>query len=212
MARRQTAKTNLARMHEKEKLFGKWNDLVMLLLTFIFITIGGSLIANTLQSYHWQKQKDINLLQSEKASAENVIKEVTSFLGSRYYKARRTLDAYYENENKDEINSRIREYDEIKNLWHSNTHKTNTMIKRYFGDNANKFLSHRIGLNFINIEISLKKLLNGHNANTDTLALSFDELDKSIILFDSALLDMLVNDKIGCFKSDFNNSIQIFNQ
>ena len=77
---------------DKEKLFGKWNELILLFIGFVLTVVVGGLISILIQNRTWDHQNSETIKKEEIENAQTVFEEISYLIDSRMHLTRRLLD------------------------------------------------------------------------------------------------------------------------
>lgn len=183
-----------------EKLFGKWHDIIMVLIAFILTTGGGSLIGYLLQDRSWKNRHEQSHLESEKEKAEEIFGDLSTLMDTRLYKMRRIVWGYKGNKGESDIEKRWEEYVEILNEWNTNIGKNMALIQMYFGTKAREEFEYEIHASLREAGIGLENYKNEDKKNPDTLLSVesiLDDINVKIYQYDLRLLEAISEERIG---------------
>lgn len=124
------------------KLFGKYHEVVLLLLAFFMTTICGGLLGYYFQNRSWQQQHQVRLLESERLAAEEVFSEVSRLMDTRMYKMRKVFWGIQGEMGKAEMEIRWSDYREILDEWNINLNTNLALLHRYFGRGAREIFEN----------------------------------------------------------------------
>lgn len=111
-----------------DKLFGRYDDLIRLLLGFILTGFLGTYLA---QSYTTR--------QANLTTASKIFSDQSELMGNRYFAMNQITNAYEDNKSEpgtvsvNEIRERWKEYRIVLQKWNSSRGFSREMIKLYFG-------------------------------------------------------------------------------
>jgi hypothetical protein len=185
-----------------EKLFGRYQALVLLLFAFFLTTICGGILGYYFQNRSWDKQHRDSVLESEKASAERVFSEISRLMDTRMYKMRRLFWGYKSHLEKNEIDIRWAEYQDILDEWNSNLNKNLALIQIYFGNSARSIFEGRIHSQFRYWGGELEEMRKVSSIQKDDLGMierGLDELNDIFYFYDLQLLYAIRDQNIGQF-------------
>jgi len=112
-----------------EKLFGRYDELIRLLLGFALTGIVGTYLAQTYTT------KQANLV-----TAGKIFSGQSELMGNRYFVMNRITNAYEDNKaaanavSADDIKSRWQEYKSVLQKWNSSRGYNREMVRLYFGN------------------------------------------------------------------------------
>ncbi len=187
---------------KNQKLFGKWNELILLIIGFLLTTLVGSIISFWVQNRSWDHQYEQTLLQSEKQKAENVFTQLSSLMDNRLYTMRRILWGYDSELTNDEINIRWDDYVEVLKEWNINLNKNLALIQIYFGAESRNIFEYKIhhklrAVGSLMEDIKTDKRLD----NIEKAKKGLDPINVQIYQFDLLMLEQISNENIGRFKN-----------
>jgi hypothetical protein len=106
----------------EEKIFGKYNEIIMLLIGFVLTGLVGTYIT---QAYTTKN--------SELVASNKVFSEYSKLAGDRYFTMNQVFIALREKLPKDKLKSRLQEYRKEVKRWNTARNYNREMIKLYFG-------------------------------------------------------------------------------
>lgn len=187
---------------KEDKLFGRYHELVLVLVAFFLTTICGGLLGFYFQNRGWERQHRDNVLQSEKESAEKVFSEISQLIDTRMYKMRRVFWGYKFELGKNEIKDRWVEYENTLDAWNGTLNKNLALLQRYFGNNARAIFESQIHGEFRHWGSELEKFRNFSTIRKDELSKidqGLDELNNIFYRYDLELLIAIRDENIGQF-------------
>lgn len=126
---------------KEHKLFGKFNDLVLLIIGFGLTTLIGTTISSNYQKKEWDRQNEIVKSKEQRDKAEEIYKELSQLIDYRLYRTRRL--------NWDERSGDSQlEFDSMLNDWNSKLNSNLALLEIYFGKDAMNHFSQKIAKNF----------------------------------------------------------------
>jgi hypothetical protein len=138
-----------------EKLFGKYHELLLLLLGFFLTTIAGGYLAHKYQERAWEHELAAKRYDARLEAASRSFDEISRLLDRRLYRARTLLWAYKGDESAQEIQLRRNEYREVVEEWNGSLNRNLIFVERYFGQSLRGELEGEISDGFRNIHNAL---------------------------------------------------------
>ena len=181
-----------------DKVFGKYHDIALLLLGFVFTTLVGGYL-----SYSWQSraaviEREAEQKRNEIESATSIFENVSKLMDKRLYRMRRISMGVGNGKDSNEMDQRWDKYRETLFEWNESLNRNLAMIQMYFGEGARYFLENNIQSGFISYGRMLENSKN--NAYKERL-LAADTLNNKIYNFDLSLIDKIQKGKVGSFSN-----------
>ncbi len=188
----------------KTKLFGRYHDIVILIIGFVLTTIVGGYLTQSWQNRAATIQREAEHLRVEQNAATEVFEEISRMMDKRLYRMRRLHTGLGSQLGEEKMNFRWVVYREILFEWNENLNRNLALVQRYFGDEARNILEARIQSGFVH----LGQLLEG-GAYPKNVASKYeyrqnvaDNLNNVIYQFDIALISAIQSGKIGAFRDN----------
>ncbi len=187
-------------MPDDQKLFGRYHDLAILLLGFVFTTLVGGYLTYAWQTRAAEYQRAAEYRRVEQQAATRVFEDLSRLMDRRLYRMRR-LHTGIADVNRDPKTLRPRwdSYREALFEWNENLNRNLALTQRYFGGEARDILENEINEGFR----TLGMLLEG-NGYPETAPSQFeyrqnfaDELNNVIYDFDVRLIDAIQTGSVG---------------
>jgi len=197
---RRSVTTHNRTYRNDKKLFGKYNQLLIIFITFILTTVCGSFLAYFFQERNWEKQHEDNLIKAEREVAEKVFSEVSSIMDERMYIMWRIFWSYKFNMSAVEKNKRWAEYEAMLMKWNSNLNKNFSLLEIYFGTNFRNTFERKIHSKFREIGELLEGLKGRKNIEAYILEEIYskqDTLNEIFYGFNIRMLSSIRDNKIG---------------
>lgn len=174
--------------------------LVKVTCTLIAALLGGWLGA-TFQENSWKEQYKLSMIESDRKQAEEIFKEVSRLMDDRYYKTRRLLSAYSQN---DSSKIQMCRQSLILQLegWNANRHRMYSLIEGYYGSKFVNFFKTNIQKPFATTGNHI--IYSGAKTIEDQIKLKkhLESIESNIELFNKLLLDAIISNKVGRFSED----------
>ena len=185
----------------EEKLFGKYHDLLLLLIGFVLTSLLGGYLTHAWQT----RAADITRLeqqkQSEIQSARAVFEETSRLMDKRIYRMRRISMGYGNSVDSDELEVRWGAYREVLFEWNENLNRNLALVQMYFGENAREILEKDIQQRFIRFGRMIEQSRKNPQSNSYEQRLKVaDDLNNYIYNFDLHLIEKIQNGNVGAFK------------
>ena len=181
-----------------EKIFGRYHDIALLLLGFVFTTLVGGYL-----SYSWQSRAAVIEREAEQKryeikAATSIFENVSKLMDKRLYRMRRVSMGIGNAKDSNELNQRWDRYRETLFEWNESLNRNLAMVQMYFGEDARLLLEKDIQLGFISYGRMLESSKN--NGYTERLQAA-DELNNKIYNFDLWLIDKIQKGEVGSFNT-----------
>jgi len=193
-------------MADKEsgsKPFGRFHDVILLLLGFVLTTLVGGYLTQSWQARADEFQREAEHRRSEQQAASRVFEEVSRLMDRRLYRMRRLHNGLEGRARADEMAQRWDSYREVLFEWNENLNRNLALMQRYFGDGARDTFEFRINEGFR----ELGTLLEGGPYPEDGRSQyqvrqeKADSLNNVIYDFDVELISSIQTGEIGHFRS-----------
>lgn len=178
------------------KLFGRYHDIALLLLGFVFTTLVGGYLSNSWQSRAAEIEREAEQKRYEIKAATSIFENVSKLMDKRLYRMRRVSMGIGNEKNSNELNQRWDIYREALFEWNESLNRNLAMVQMYFGEDARLFLEKDIQLGFISYGRMLENSKN--NGYKDRLQKA-DDLNNKIYNFDLWLIGKIQKGQIGSF-------------
>jgi len=185
---------------KNEKLFGKWNELILLTISFIMTVIVEGIISLMIQNRTWDHQNLEKIKTEEIGNAQKVFEEVSTAIDSRMYLTKRLLWGYTTKKNKEVIKERFNKYDEIIYDWNLNLNRRMSLINRYFGWDLRNIFERDVHDKFRIISSKLDYLIRINSRSINEYTKILEELDQiadNMYGYNVTLLARIKKERIG---------------
>lgn len=185
------------------KLFGRYHEVMLLVIGFALTGICGALIGNYLQNRSWERQHFEALMESQRSSAQNVFSDVSRLIDARLYKMRRLHWGFRNASGRQEMKNRWLDYREALVEWNSNLNRSLSLVEIYFGNQERIILEDSIQQKFISIGMNLENFDSrsanyGHHLRL--IERELNKLDAVCYQFNITLLKAIRDGRIGRFQ------------
>jgi len=186
----------------KSNLFGKYHDLVLLVLGIVLTALFGGILVSSWQNRAAALTRKAEHRRLEQEAATKVFEELSRLMDSRLYKMRQVhIGLRYR---KRSMQQRWDAYREVLNEWNENLNRNLALTQRYFGDERRATLEGEINEGFR----ALGELLEGGRYPTAARdqaqyrEAQIDSLSLSVYRFDSALISDIQKGKVGLYRNE----------
>lgn len=199
----------MATEKNRENLFGKWHDVVMLVLGFSLTGIVGTVLTHRFQSENQRQAAAEALAETERVReaerrrwelerATEFYKEFSRLLDARRYHALRLAIAYRDGTGEDKL-ARINE-DYLATVidWNTSLNRNLAFCHLYFGDEVASRFDARIGSKMRTIH---NRLLSGPREHRAAMA-EIEEVGAMIYDLNFDLLKAIQAGRVGSFSSE----------
>jgi len=182
------------RKSQQSKLFGKYHELVLLVIGFALTSILGTAIGGWFQHREWEHQRSLEYNQAELNRAAETFESISRVLDRRLYRTRLVLWDYKNNDTssqkRDEHN---KIYTEILIEWNENINRNMALTERYFGPDVRYTLEWVIMPKFADINEFLRK----ERRYEVSVEERTDELAHEVYYFNIEMLKRIQERRIG---------------
>ena len=190
-------------MSSEQRLFGRYHDIAILLIGFVFTTLVGGYL-----SYAWQNRADeyervAEDRRLELVAATHLFDELSRLMDRRLFRMRR-LHTGLADRNRDPktLEPRWEAYQEALFDWNENLNRNLALTQRYFGTAARDVLEREINEGFRKLGALLEG--NGYpeeiTSQYDYRQRSADQLNSIIYDFDLRLIEAIQSGAVGKFR------------
>ena len=202
----------MSNQNEKQKIFGRFHEIILLLIGFILTTIVGGFLGSYFQNRSWDYQNAISLKESEKTEATKVFNEISRLLDKRLFRIRQVIWAL--KDNNDEIEKKLDDYRKVQFKWNDNLNRNLSLIQRYFGGDLRHKLETRIYTDFVLLGEKIEKFFNNSKLETSTAFLNeieseTDNLNREIYDFNIKLISLIQKGNVGIFNTNISENIDL---
>ncbi|MGH7459920.1 MAG: hypothetical protein ACREMA_02685 [Longimicrobiales bacterium] len=185
-------------MSSNAKLFGKYNDLALLIIGFLLTTVVGWI----LQHRSWSHQHELQQLEADRKTAEAVVSELSVRLDTRVRRMRQLAAAYRGTTSLSDIEQRWTDYGTALDDWNFTLNRSLRLVDRYFGAQRRNELEKEIQPALINAGRDLDALRGTSPADGRRRALAIaqqlDELNHRYYQFlDDLMLQLAEGAVVG---------------
>lgn len=190
-------------MPEEPKAFGRYHDVMIMLIGFTLTTVVGGLL-----SYSWQEQaaghaREAEQRRFEQNAATDVFEELSRLMDRRLYRMRR-LHTGMADPHRDPATMRPRwdAYREVLFEWNENLNRNLALTQRYFGEDARTILEKEINEGFRRLGSLLEGsgYPDGIQSPVEYRQTVADDLNDIIYEFDVNLIESIQSGSVGSFQ------------
>lgn len=178
-----------------KKLFGKFHDLILLLIGFGLTTIVGAKISREYQQREWHRQYEISKKDDQTRRSEEIYKNISTLMDYRLYRTRRLN---WDNMSKDSH----REFKEMLNQWNSHLNSNETLLETYFGTDAMLFFRNSISKNFRDLYSEIASADYSKSTVEKNINDRLDKLNRVISKFNLQMVNAIKNNNVGEYKKE----------
>lgn len=186
-----------------KRAFGRYHDVVLLLVGFVLTTLVGGYLAHRWQTTAAAFERQADDRRLEREAATKVFEDLSRIMDKRLYRMRRVHDAP---QGSTRDSNRWQAYRETLFEWNENLNRNLALTQRYFGDEARYTLESHIQGGFR----QLGTLLEGGdypqsiaNKSEYRRALA-DSVNNIIYRFDVKLITAIQRGEVGQFQPPSN--------
>ena len=170
---------------EQDKFKDLKHDLIIVFISFVLVTVGGSILTHYWQNKELKNQLQIEQEKYERESATKLFEEISKQLD-------RQISNFQFLINDQSFKQKCKE-DYL--VWNENKTRLKAMAEKYFGGSASKsltYFSDQLKMLFIDLVISSDSIKASTSIITD-----LNNLEIEITNFNSKLVDDLLRDNVG---------------
>lgn len=191
----------------QNKLFGRFHDVILLVIGFLLTTLVGGYLTQGWQRRADAFQREAELRRSEQQAATRVFEELSRLMDKRLYRMRRLHNGLEGRVAAERMAERWDAYREVLFEWNENLNRNLALAQRYFGDQARNTFEFQINEGFR----SLGALLEGGpypedgRTRYEVRQQMADDLNNVIYDFDVDLIAAIQQAEVGRYRSDTAN-------
>ena len=188
---------------KREKLFGRYHDLAILLIGFVLTTVLGGYLTQSWQLRSARIQREAEQMRTEQMAATRIFEDLSRLMDKRLYRMRRVHTGLGSGVSRERMKDRWSSYREVLFEWNENLNRNLALIQRYFGNDARDVLENKIQAGFI----AFGQLLEGSGYPTQVentyqyRQRVADDLNDIIYDFDIKMITAIQSGDIGAFKT-----------
>ena len=193
-------------MSSEQKAFGKYHDIMLLVVGFFLTSILGGFVGATFSNWTWDHQERARLLAAERQSAERVLADVSRLMDKRIYRMR-LIVWRMQRGNEEERANALQDYREVFYEWNDSLNHNRVLIGRYFGEKAESNFSDGIWRDVRNADSVLTALLRTTSKEVEVRKELAERAENKLELLETSAynLDRLMSEAIqqgnvGIFK------------
>ena len=188
----------------QEKLFGRFHELVLLLIGLIFTSVVGGYFGYRFQESSWKHRQEAELRESERVEATKIFEKMSSLMDTRLYRMRRIIWGYKGVQDNTEMEARWDSYRETLFDYNENLNRNLALLQRYFGDDIRERFETQIHGGFFHLNKRLEKLRDAGKVIPEELqqchALA-DKINIATYTIDVVMIEMVQQGKYWTFQS-----------
>lgn len=205
---------------DKNKLFGKYNELALLLIGAFLTTLVGSYLTYFFQYTNWKHQYEADLIQAERKAATEFFNQVSSLMDKRLYRTKQVLWKVKSKRGGKEIEKQMNYYREVVFEWNDNLNGNLVLTQRYFGASVKHDLEQIYSM-FSPLGSALETISLPRQIIQDSqyLTKALDEAEKKIVEIDkqvyrlnAKMMGLIKDGRIGVFSSDTDEAQSILSE
>ena len=191
------------REEKERKLFGRYHDIIILLVGFVLTTLVGGYLTQSWQTRSARIQREAEHKRTEQAAATRLFEELSRLMDKRLYRMRRVHNGLGSNVSGEKMQKRWDSYREVLFEWNENLNRNLALVQRYFGYGPRDILENQIQAGFI----ELGQLLEGSGYPNKGVTkyqhrqAVADDLNNIIYSFDINMITSIQDGDIGAFKT-----------
>lgn len=178
-------------MKNNQKLFGKYNELVLLLLGFVLTGVVGSYISQQLQLRAWNFQNLADIRERELIIANKTFEEVSILMDKRLYLSRQLIWSLEGNSKS--VDSKLKDYVSVLYDWNFSLNRNLAVIEKYFGQEYRKKFYDSIHDKLRELNSQLSAYRSGKIDSLEKAKEIADDVNIEIYRFNLLMLEKIQN-------------------
>src|SRR5689334_14378534 len=194
--------SNSPEAHPPKKLFGRYNEFVLLLVAFVLTTVVGGYLTSKYQGKAREDEKRAARLYQELTKASQVSEEISRALDRRLYRTRVLVWALKDESPERELQSARDGYRSSLTEWNANINSIYSLVEYSFATEMRDKLERDITEEFRSIHRSIDDCLRNRKdckPKTQTIEATIDQFNPKIYSYDYEMLARIRQEKVGSF-------------
>ncbi|MFM0224832.1 hypothetical protein [Paraburkholderia dipogonis] len=185
-----------------DKLFGRYNELVLLLLAFVLTTVVGGMLTYAFQTKARANEEHSARLQADLTRASQVSEEISRTLDRRLYRTRVLLGALKDSAQDRDLSVAREDYRAALADWNENLNRRYSLVDYSFGSAMRDMFQSKLTVDFIAIHKEIDACLH-HTGTCDLAAIEMatDGLNVKVYGYDIQMLSLIRAGTVGSFLS-----------
>ncbi|NPT44342.1 hypothetical protein GNZ12_24130 [Paraburkholderia sp. 1N] len=188
-----------------DKLFGRYNELVLLLLAFVLTTVVGGMLTYAFQTKARANEEHSARLQADLARASQVSEEISRTLDRRLYRTRVLLWAMKDDARDKDLSVARDDYRAALADWNENLNRRYSLAEYSFGRPMRITLEDGLTASFLaihkEIDDCLRKAGTCDRTKIETLEDVINDLNLNVYRYDTQMLSLIRAGTVGSFLS-----------
>ncbi len=189
----------------RDKLFGKYQEIALLTLGFFLTTIVGGILGYYFQKRSWEHQHKAMLIETELKAANEVFQELSRLMDVRLYRMRKIIWGCKARKKDSEMEKRWDMYRQVLYDWNDNLNRNLALTQRYFGSKMRYDLERIINEKFRALGSMLESncyKINSEKINAEKLEKFADNLNNDTYTFNIRMIQLIQKREVGIFNPD----------
>ena len=188
---------------EPPKLFGRYQELVLLLIGFALTTVVGSFLTDQFQSRAWVREDRAKRQQEQMTRASAIYEEVSRLMDKRLFRLRTLQGALEQDATAEEVTNARVAYRAVVAEWNESLNRNLVVTEMYFGVDARNQLELDIADGFRQLQNqAIRTVDRPTKINLDCLQTGANDFNPHIYAFNQLLLARLQRGEIGTFRTE----------
>jgi hypothetical protein len=191
----------LADQSSQEKLFGKYQELSLLVIAFVFTSILGGRISDHLQTRAWTHQHLVQICETEHDARSKGFAQISDRMDTRLLRMRQLAWQLETAHSLNDVAEQRAKNRDARDDWASHLNSTLSFTETYFGSEARGELESAITGGFGNIHEEFNDVFKNGRVNPEKarkIESDIDALNPTIYFFDSEIQKKIAGDVRSC--------------
>ncbi len=185
----------------ESKLFGRYHDVVLLLLGFLLTSVIGGFLSFWYQARAWEREDSAKRHQEQLTRASAVYEEVSRLMDKRLFRLRTLEGALEQGATNEEIAAARQAYRSVVTEWNESLNRNLVLTEMYFGSDARREFEVNITGGFRSLQAqAIKTVADPTRDNIAALQSGANEINPHLYLFNQMLLVQLQRGEVGEFR------------
>lgn len=184
------------------------NQIIILIMTFFFTSVLGGILATFFQNRTWKHQNRVKLSETERSSATEVFKSISSLMDKRLYRMRQLNWKIRDDSSSMELlEQAINNYREVLFEWNDSLNRNLALTQCYFGKDIRNLLEETIYEKFREIGSFLETAYIEKKASGNAEAFkkqnsNLTELRNDVYRLNVRMIELIQSGEVGVFNPD----------
>jgi hypothetical protein len=181
----------------QEKIFGKYQEIVLLLLGFVLTSIVGGAVGAWFQKRSWTHEHLVQICESERDTRTKGLANLSDLMDKRLLRMRQLAWKVESAHSVADFDQERRNNNDLRDEWSTRLNSNLAFVETYFGNDARNTLEQDITGGFRQIHEEFNDLFKSGKLDKDSvkkIESDIDALNPKVYLFDISM-EEIINDR-----------------